>query len=67
MVIYAFNFILVYFIFDQINIYTKFTLSIALIFISIYTASKINIIGLTGGIACGKSWACEYFKHNLGI
>ncbi|EGR34592.1 hypothetical protein IMG5_006200 [Ichthyophthirius multifiliis] len=67
MIIYVLNFIICYYLFEEIQIFIRISISIVLIFVSIYIGSKINIIGLTGGIACGKSWACEYFQHNLGI
>ncbi|KAL4493050.1 hypothetical protein ABPG72_003135 [Tetrahymena utriculariae] len=45
----------------------RVVLPMSVIFLSIYVESKITIIGLTGGIACGKSAVGHYFKDFLKL
>ncbi|KAL4441555.1 hypothetical protein ABPG74_021487 [Tetrahymena malaccensis] len=50
-----------------LNMYIRIGLPMSVIFLSIYIQNKITIIGLTGGIACGKSAVGNYFKDFLKL
>ncbi|EAR94236.3 dephospho-CoA kinase (macronuclear) [Tetrahymena thermophila SB210] len=67
MIIYISNFFITYFNFQLLNMYIRVGLPMSVIFLSIYIQSKITIIGLTGGIACGKSAVGNYFKDFLKL
>lgn len=67
MVLYVSNFLICYFNFEILNIYFRVALPLITLFIIIYLSNKVQIIGLTGGIACGKTAASDYMKNNLRL
>ena len=60
MFVYISNFIITSIYFRSLNKYFRIGLPTILMYIIVYIFGRFQIIGLTGGIACGKSTVSNY-------
>lgn len=67
MLIYLFNVFITYTCFKLLNIYFRIGIPLALILLIAYKLNNVRIIGITGGIASGKSTVSHYFRQRLKI
>lgn len=65
--IYLGNFIFTSLYFRSLNHYVRVGLPTILMLVIIWACSKAQLIGITGGISCGKSTVTNYFKNNFNI
>lgn len=65
MAIYLFNFLIDQFFFNLLPYYTLQILHTFLMIFIVSTCSNLQILGLTGGIACGKSTATKIIQDIL--
>ena len=65
--LYVTNVITSFFIFEVFNYHFILVLSSCLMMFTIHYFSKLTIIGLTGGIACGKSTLSKFMKEQLKL
>lgn len=67
LVYYLINVVTCFFVFREINYNFALLLNSGLMMGVIYYFSKLSIIGITGGIACGKSTISKYMSEELKI
>ena len=65
MLIYIGNFVFTTLYFRSVNIYLRVGLPTVLMYLIVYLCGKFQVIGLTGGIACGKSVLTKFFKGKV--